>query len=134
MMEMETETTLGMLGGVYRSERLARIAESKLTVAQLGDKLIQIRNRCLAREERQAAGWDLIGVSDGLEGYFDLNAIRDLPRGKIGSFASCNLRVDGVLYLAQFHLFEQQGTSSKPTAWAKSSGPSAGLPSLGKRR
>jgi len=121
---VETETTLGALQ--EKPDINTVISHSN----PLGRVLQILRDA----QERRTAGWSLHRRVGGVQGRFDMNRVRVLPSGKIGSFASFNIAIDGTLYLGQFHLLEESASRPKPTAWDRSRGAKAGLPTLGKRR
>jgi hypothetical protein len=89
-----------------------------------------------AARKQSESGWHLKRVEDGIQGRFELAKIHPLRKGKgkIGSFASFTVRLNGAAYEGQFHLSEQPSPMAKPTAWDSSRGAKAGLPTLGKRR
>lgn len=92
------------------------------------------RNGLAAARDQRQAGWRLEKAPDGVHAVFDLTRLRTFRSGKIGSFASFNVDVDGTLYLGQFHLRQEPEPRSEPTEWDRTRGPKAGLPGLGKRR
>jgi len=131
-----TGTTHGMLEGV-REETVVRVPSFELdkqhrsAFARKLEKLIKASREA---QDRLEAGWKLIKLPNGIQAVFDLSRLRTYPSGKIGSFASCNVEIDGVLYLCQFHIREQYEPLPKPTEWDWSRGARAGIPTLGKRR
>jgi hypothetical protein len=89
---------------------------------------------CREAQDHLEAGWKLKKLPGGINAVFDLNRVRQKPSGKLYSFASCNVEIEGVLYLCQFHIHEQLDPLPKPTAWDWRRGARAGIPTLGKRR
>jgi hypothetical protein len=87
-----------------------------------------------ARREQLKAGWHLARAENGVMGWFEMARVHELPKGKMGSSASFNVELNGVLYLGQFNLSQQPQPIARPTAWDNTKGAKAGLPTLGKRR
>jgi hypothetical protein len=138
VMPHRVDSTLGLLDDAVGTEKLAFITEPDLTSApgslRLTGKLKELVHFSMERQDKLRAGWHLRRSEVGVEGSFQLARIRPLPHGKLGSFASFNVELNGRLYLGQFHISEHKASSPRPTAWDHSRGAKAGLPSLGKRR
>jgi hypothetical protein len=88
----------------------------------------------IAQREARERGWRLFRTSDGVTGQFDPDRLLQLPRGGLGSNATFNVEINGLLYWGQLLLREQPQAMERPTAWDWTKGAKAGLPSLGKRR
>jgi hypothetical protein len=78
-------------------------------------------------------GWHLKRVGDGIEGWFDLFHLPKESSHK-NPFASFDIARDGTVHRCQFHISRRRPPREKPTEWDHSTGPKAGLPTLGKRR
>jgi hypothetical protein len=132
----QTETTHGMLEEVRA--RVPRVPSGLVLdtkpVGSLGGKWGKRIESARLNQERREAGWKLTKLPDGIQAAFVLSKLRTRPSGKMYSFASCNVEIEGVLYYCQFHLREQHEPMPKPTKWDWSRGARAGIPTLGKRR
>jgi hypothetical protein len=124
--ESETETTLGLLTDVPYEDNPSSVPGAS--------KLEELVRRSELRRIERARGWHLARVADGVEGWFELSKIYELPQAKMGSFASFYLELNGILYYGAFNLSEYAPRQGRPTTWDHSKGARAGIPSLGKRR
>ena len=119
--DKRVETTHGLLSDVIE------MAPDSDPVTNLDSSLDRLRKRV-------QAGWELRRRPDGIHAIFDHRRLRTLPSGKIGTFASFNVEVGGVLYFGQLRVTEMPEPMTAPTERDWSKGAKAGLPTLGKRR
>jgi hypothetical protein len=130
--QQKNVTTLGLLSDVLDPKQSVVPGSSDLqTRPRSGPfSLAQLR----ARREQLKAGWHLARAENRVMGWFEMARVHELPKGKMGSSASFNVELNGVLYLGQFNLSQQPQPIARPTAWDNTKGAKAGLPTLGKWR
>ncbi len=128
----DTGTTHGILKSKFPSPLPQKPREVRSTGGlQLPQSFWEAAEK--AREKWLAI--QLRRTSEGVEGKFELDKCLGRMRSrKIGACANFTAEVDGQFYWGQFLLEERPEPGDKPVGWEPSQFPSAGLPSLGKRR
>jgi hypothetical protein len=134
MTHVSVDTTLGALAAARDYDRESTPEFSTPAPSPNSSQQREKFAKLLQMQETRAAGWHLTKSEEGVQGWFELARMRELPKGNVGSFASFELNLNSVVYLGQFHISEVRHYMPKPTAWDHSRGAKAGLPSLGKRR
>ena len=127
-----SDTTLGVLRDVFAPDDV-QVREPAHDSTPMERKVAEFAARARQRQKGQGAGWHLKRVGDGVQGWFKRGSATP-KNGKLRSFASFYVELNGSLHLGQFYLSERFPSTDKPIAWDYSKGAKAGLPSLGKRK